>query len=94
MLQSCLNGGLSKSAHHGVPTSASELASDAVAVLAAGAEELHIHVRAEDGAETLEPSAVAKTIQAVRRAAPGMPIGGRDRCLDHAGRPAATSSHS
>ena len=75
MLQACLNGGLLKSAHHGVPTSASELACDAVAVLAAGAEELHIHVRAEDGAETLEPSAVAKTIQAVRRAAPGIPIG-------------------
>ena len=75
MLQACLNGGLLKAAHHGVPTSASELACDAVAVLAAGAEELHIHVRAEDGAETLEPSAVAKTIQAVRRAAPGMPTG-------------------
>ena len=75
MLQACLNGGLLKSAHHRVPTSASELACDAVAVLAAGAEELHIHVRAEDGAETLEPTAVAKTIQAVRRAAPGVPIG-------------------
>jgi uncharacterized protein (DUF849 family) len=75
MLQACLNGGLLKSAHHGVPMSASELACDAVAVRAAGAEELHIHVRAEDGAETLEPSAVAKTIEAIRRAAPGMPIG-------------------
>jgi uncharacterized protein (DUF849 family) len=75
MLQACLNGGLLKSAHPGVPISASELARDAVAVQAAGAEELHIHVRAEDGAETLEPSALAKTIQAIRRAAPGMPIG-------------------
>jgi uncharacterized protein (DUF849 family) len=75
MLQACLNGGLLKSAHRGVPMSASELACDAVAVRAAGAEELHIHVCAEDGAETLEPSAVAKTIQAIRRAAPGMPIG-------------------
>jgi uncharacterized protein (DUF849 family) len=75
MLQACLNGGLLKSAHPGVPISASELARDAVAVQAAGAEELHIHVRAEDGAETLEPSALAKTIQAIRHAAPGMPIG-------------------
>jgi uncharacterized protein (DUF849 family) len=58
-----------------VPTSASELACDAVAVRTAGAEELHILVRAEDGAETLEPSAVAKTIQVVRHGAPGMPIG-------------------
>jgi uncharacterized protein (DUF849 family) len=75
MLQACLNGGLVKSTHHGVPTSALELACDAIAVRAAGAEELHIHVRAEDGAETLEPPAVAKTIQAIRRAAPRMPIG-------------------
>jgi uncharacterized protein (DUF849 family) len=75
MLQACLNGGLLKSAHPGVPMSASELASDAVAVRAAGADELHIHVRADDGAETLEPSSVAETIQAVRRAVPGMPVG-------------------
>src|ERR1700753_2386911 len=75
MLQACLNGGLSKSAHQRVPIRASELADDAVAVRAAGAEELHIHVRAEDGSETLEPSVVAKTLQAIRRAAPGMPIG-------------------
>ena len=75
MLQACLNGGLLKSAHHGVPTSASELAHDAVAVRAAGAEELHIHVRADDGVETLEPHAVAKTIQAIRRAVPSLPIG-------------------
>jgi uncharacterized protein (DUF849 family) len=70
MLQACVNGGLLKSAHHGVPTSASELARDAVAVRAAGAEELHIHVRAEDGLETLEAAAVTTTILAIRRAVP------------------------
>jgi uncharacterized protein (DUF849 family) len=75
MLQACLNGGLLKSAHHGVPTSASELARGAVAVRSAGAEELHIHVRGEDGAETLEPAAVAKTILSIRGAVPRMPIG-------------------
>jgi uncharacterized protein (DUF849 family) len=75
MLQACLNGGLLKSAHLGVPTSASELARDAVAVRAAGAEELHIHVRAEDGLETLESAAVAETISAIRSIVPGMPIG-------------------
>lgn len=75
MLQACLNGGLLKSAHHGVPTSASELACDAIAVRTAGAEELHIHVRAEDGAETLESAAVAKTLLSIRAAVPGMPIG-------------------
>jgi uncharacterized protein (DUF849 family) len=75
MLQACLNGGLLKSAHHGVPMSASELARDAIAVRSAGAEELHIHVRGEDGAETLEAAAVAKTILSIRSAVPGTPIG-------------------
>src|ERR1700759_2912265 len=75
MLQACLNGGLFKSAHHRVPMSASELAHDAVAVRLAGAEELHIHVRGEDGAETLASAAVAKTILSIRDAVPGMPIG-------------------
>ena len=75
MLQACLNGGLDKSVHHRVPVSALELARDASAVRAAGAEELHVHIRGEDGGETLEPTSVAKTIQEIRRAVPGMPIG-------------------
>jgi len=64
-----------QSPHRRVPTSASELALDAIAVRRAGADELHIHVRAEDGTETLEPAAVARTLMAIRQAVPGMPIG-------------------
>lgn len=43
MLQACLNGGLQKTAHSAVPVSPDELARDAAAVRAAGANELHIH---------------------------------------------------
>jgi len=75
VLQACLNGGLSKLVHHAVPISALELARDAMAVRSAGADELHIHVRADDGNETLEPTAVASTLIAIRHAVPGMPIG-------------------
>ena len=75
MLQACLNGGLTKSAHPRVPTSPLELAADAIAVRDAGADELHIHVRASDSTETLEPSAVAETLTAIRKAVPGMPVG-------------------
>ena len=75
MLQACLNGGLTKSAHPQIPISPSELASDAINVRIAGADELHIHVRARDGTETLEPSAVAETLVAIRKAVPGMPVG-------------------
>jgi uncharacterized protein (DUF849 family) len=75
MLQACLNGGLTKSAHPLVPILSSEIASDAVSVRAAGADELHIHVRAKDGSETLEPAAVAETLVFVRKAVPGMLVG-------------------
>lgn len=75
MLQACLNGGLSKAEHPQTPISPPELAASAKAVRAAGADELHIHVRSSDGAETLEPSAVADAIVAIRSAVPGMPIG-------------------
>jgi uncharacterized protein (DUF849 family) len=40
-----LNGGLAKSVHESVPVSASDLVADARSVRAAGAVELHIHVR-------------------------------------------------
>ena len=75
MLQACLNGGLSKSVHAGVPITPSELAADALAVHEAGATDLHIHVRDDGGAETLDPVAVASTLTAVRNAVPGMAVG-------------------
>jgi uncharacterized protein (DUF849 family) len=58
-----------------VPVSASELAADAPSVRAAGAAELHIHVRDHEGAETLDPNAVASCLTAIRDAVPGMPVG-------------------
>lgn len=75
MLQACLNGGRTKAAHPNIPITPEDLAADAIAVRAAGADELHIHVRAPDGKETLEPDAVAAMLKAVREAVPGMLIG-------------------
>jgi hypothetical protein len=56
-------------------SSADELARDAAAVRAAGANELHIHPRTPEGLETLDPAAVAHALVAIRAAVPGMPIG-------------------
>ncbi|MBX2806957.1 MAG: 3-keto-5-aminohexanoate cleavage protein [Hyphomicrobiales bacterium] len=75
MLQACLNGGLPKAAHPMLPVSPEELARDALAVSKAGADELHIHVRSTEGAETLAPEAVANALTAIRHAVPGMPVG-------------------
>jgi uncharacterized protein (DUF849 family) len=70
MLQACLNGGLANSVHAGVLVSASELAADARSVRAAGAAELHVHVRDRAGAETLDRDAAAACLTAIREAVP------------------------
>jgi uncharacterized protein (DUF849 family) len=75
VLQACLNGGLPKSRHPNLPITPAELAADALSVRQAGAHELHIHVRNSAGVETLDPAAVAATLNAVRGAVPGMAVG-------------------
>ena len=75
MLQACLNGGRTRDFHAALPLSADELAADAKAVIAAGAQQIHLHVRAGNGKESLHPDDVARTLAAVRMAVPGVPIG-------------------
>jgi uncharacterized protein (DUF849 family) len=68
LLQSTLNGSLSKDDHPAVPISPEELARDAVECLAAGAREFHIHPRDEDGVERLTREVVDRCVTAVRSA--------------------------
>ncbi|QIB32737.1 3-keto-5-aminohexanoate cleavage protein [Ancylobacter pratisalsi] len=75
MLQACLNGSRMRDFHPHTPLKVTDLAADAAAVIAAGANELHIHPRDTDGAETLDPDVVAATLEAIRARAPGTPIG-------------------
>ena len=75
MIQACLNGGRGKEENPAVPVTPRELAEDAVRVRQAGASELHFHPRDSAGGETLEPHHVAASIEAIRDAVPGMPIG-------------------
>jgi len=75
MLQACLNGGRDRAFHPAVPLSPAELAEDGRAAIEAGAQELHIHVRDANGQESLHPDDVARTLEAVRTSAPGIPIG-------------------
>ena len=75
MLQACLNGGRRRDYHPALPLSADELAADASAVVAEGAEQIHLHVRGADGKESLHPDDVARTLAAVRQAVPATPIG-------------------
>src|SRR5262245_16750769 len=75
MLQACLNGGRPRDFHPNLPLSADELAADAKTVIAAGAEQIHLHVRGPNGKESLHPDDVVRTLAAVRAAAPGVPVG-------------------
>lgn len=75
MLQAALNGARTRSDAPGVPLTPAELAADARAAKAAGAEMLHIHPRDPFGRETLAPETVAKALEAVRAAVPRMPVG-------------------
>jgi uncharacterized protein (DUF849 family) len=73
--QACLNGARDASFHPAVPVTADAIARDAAAAVAAGAAELHIHVRDADGRETLRPEIVDLTIAKLRGACPGTLIG-------------------
>ncbi len=75
IVQACLNGAREAFFHPALPLTAEAIARDAAAAIAAGADELHIHVRDEDGRETLRPEIVDMTIDKLRRACPGTPIG-------------------
>src|SRR5664279_6123714 len=75
MLKACLNGWRSPSEHPALPTTPAAIAKDAAAVVAAGADALHVHPKGDDGADTLEPQMVAEVVAAVRAAVPGIPIG-------------------
>src|SRR5262249_13624588 len=58
-----------------VPISRAELAASAKAAVAAGARELHFHVRAADGRESVAAPDVAAAVTAVRAAVPGIRLG-------------------
>ena len=75
MLQACLNGGRARREVARVPVTPDDLARDAHAACAAGAEALHVHPRGETGAESLAPGDVAAALVAIRAAVPGVPVG-------------------
>lgn len=74
MIQAALNGSRRCDEHPGVPCTPDELSRDAVACVAAGASELHIHPRDTDGRETLDPLSIYAVCRQVREAA-RVPVG-------------------
>ena len=75
IVQACLNGARPAAYHPALPLTAAAMAADAVACVAVGAAELHLHPRGPDGRESLAPAAVDATVLAVRCACPGTLVG-------------------
>src|ERR1700684_2255258 len=74
-LKACLNGKRTQADNPAVPVTPAELARDAAAVVAAGAEAVHLHARGPDGAESVRADDVGAAVAAVRAACPGTPVG-------------------
>ena len=75
MVQAALNGPRTRAEHPAIPITAAEQATEARASVAAGAGAIHVHVRDEHGNESLAHADVTTTIEAIRIACPGIPVG-------------------
>jgi len=75
LIQAAMNGSRRREENPGVPISPAELAASAEAAVAAGADELHFHVRTADGRESVYASDVAAAVTAVRAAVSGIRFG-------------------
>ncbi|MFD7859184.1 3-keto-5-aminohexanoate cleavage protein [Streptomyces microflavus] len=58
-----------------MPVTAAEIAADTLAVLSAGADVVHFHVRTVDGGQTIRPEALTHVLSAIRATAPDAVVG-------------------
>lgn len=75
MLQVCLNGPRLRAHCPTLPVTPAELAEAARTAIAAGAQDVHLHPKGPDGTDTLDPDVVARAVEEVRAAVPGIPVG-------------------
>jgi uncharacterized protein (DUF849 family) len=71
MLQVCLNGARLPNGLPEIPVSPADLAAHATAAIAAGAQDIHVHPKNDDGTDTLDPDIVAATLTSIRAVIPG-----------------------
>ncbi|WP_017538690.1 3-keto-5-aminohexanoate cleavage protein [Nocardiopsis halophila] len=70
----CLNGDRRPGAHPALPVSAEQIALDAAAAVAAGADEVHVHPRDGSGGGALEPQVLSPMLERLHAAVPGVPV--------------------
>jgi uncharacterized protein (DUF849 family) len=74
-VKACINGARTREQHPGLPITPEQLGADALAAHKAGAKAVHLHPKTRYGVDSLEPDIVGAAVAAVRRAAPGLPLG-------------------
>jgi uncharacterized protein (DUF849 family) len=74
-IKACINGARTPDQHPGLPVTPAQLADAAVAAHRAGAKAVHMHPKASDGTDSLLAEHVDAAVEAVRHAAPGLPLG-------------------
>lgn len=75
ILQAAINGARKASEHRALPVTPDEIVADSVAVVRAGVNEIHLHLRNAQGAETLQAIAVDPLMTALRKGLPGTLLG-------------------
>jgi len=75
IVQACLNGARAPDFHPRLPCTPDAIVADAVAAVAAGAHEIHVHVRDAHARETLAPGVVDPLMVRLRTAVRGTLIG-------------------
>jgi uncharacterized protein (DUF849 family) len=74
-LKACINGVRTPEVHPNLPVTPEQLAAAALAAHGAGAVAVHMHPKTADGVDSLLPQHVDAAVDAVRHAAPGLPLG-------------------
>lgn len=75
LLKVAINGARTPAEHRIIPVTPTRQAEEAAAAVAAGAGAVHVHVCGPDGRESLAPEDIAGTLETIRAACPGTPIG-------------------
>ncbi len=75
LVTAAINGGRTRAEHPAVPITPEEQAKEAAAAVVAGAGAVHVHPRDSDGRESLTPDDVARALEVIRAACPGVPVG-------------------
>jgi len=74
-LTACLNGARLPREHPALPVTPADLAREAAAAVAAGADDLHLHAKDAQGRDVLDAGPLAAALDAVRAAVPGVRVG-------------------